>query len=109
MRASGVKPSGLLPGFGILALLSLATAAWGAAEPNWNAIQAETLEHFTRAMRIDTTNPPGNETQLAEYVKSVLEKEHIPVKLFARDPARANLIARLRGNGTKRPILIMGH
>jgi acetylornithine deacetylase/succinyl-diaminopimelate desuccinylase-like protein len=91
-------------------LLFLLTASYCvAAEPDWRSIQSETLTHFTRVLRMDTTNPPGNETQVAEYVKSVLEKEHIPVQLFAHDPARANLVARLKGNGAERPVLILGH
>ena len=80
-----------------------------AAEPDWNAIRAETLTHFTSVLRMDTTNPPGNETQVAEYVKSVLEKDHIPAQLFAKDPSRANVVARLKGTGPGRPILILGH
>lgn len=80
-----------------------------AAEPDWHAIREETFAHFIHVLRIDTSNPPGNETRVAEYVKSVLEKEHIPVQLFARDPNRANLVARLKGNGSARPILILGH
>jgi len=42
-------------------------------------------------------------------VKKVLEAEGIPVTLAAADPARANVIARLKGTGSKRPLLIMGH
>ena len=60
-------------------------------------------------MQIDSTDPPGNETRVADYVKKVLEAEGIPVTLAAQDPARANVIARLKGNGSKRPLLIMGH
>jgi acetylornithine deacetylase/succinyl-diaminopimelate desuccinylase-like protein len=80
-----------------------------AAEPDWTALREETLEHFTQVLRVDTTNPPGNETRVAEYLKSVLEKEHIPVQLFAREPSRANLVARLKGSGARRPILLLGH
>jgi acetylornithine deacetylase/succinyl-diaminopimelate desuccinylase-like protein len=80
-----------------------------AAEPDWDAVRDETLEHFTHVLRMDTTNPPGNETQVAEYVKSIFEKEHIPVQLFAKDPNRANVVARLKGDGTARPIIILGH
>ncbi len=81
-----------------------------AAEPDWRAeSREETLTHFTHVLRMDTTNPPGNETQVAEYVKSVLEKEHIPVQLLAREAARANVVARLKGTGAGRPIVILGH
>jgi acetylornithine deacetylase/succinyl-diaminopimelate desuccinylase-like protein len=60
-------------------------------------------------LRIDSSNPPGNETQVASYVKSVLDREGIPAQLFALDPARANVVARIKGNGSKKPILVMGH
>jgi acetylornithine deacetylase/succinyl-diaminopimelate desuccinylase-like protein len=75
----------------------------------WDKIAEETVEHLQALIRINTTNPPGNETQAAEYVKGVLEREGISAKLFALDPKRANLVARIPGNGSKKPILFMGH
>ncbi len=75
----------------------------------WNQLEKETLEHFQTIVRMDTSSPPGNETQVAEYLKQVLEGEGIPARLLALDPKRANLVARIRGNGSKRPILVMGH
>jgi acetylornithine deacetylase/succinyl-diaminopimelate desuccinylase-like protein len=77
--------------------------------PEWNKINDETMRHFQALVRIDSTDPPGNETRVAEYVKKVLEAEGIPATLVAKDPARANVIARLKGNGSRRPLLIMGH
>src|ERR1700689_4148187 len=76
---------------------------------DWRAINEETLRHYSALVQIDSTDPPGNETKVVEYVKKVLEAEGIPAVLVAQDPARANLIARLKGNGSKRPLLIMGH
>src|SRR5665213_3789693 len=70
---------------------------------------AELLRHYQALVRIDTTDPPGNETKAVDYIKQVLEAEGIPVIVTAQDPARANLIARLKGNGSKRPILLLGH
>jgi acetylornithine deacetylase/succinyl-diaminopimelate desuccinylase-like protein len=60
-------------------------------------------------LRLDTRNPPGNEHIVAEYVKQVFDKEGIPAQIVGSDPNRSNLIARLKGNGTKRPLLVMGH
>src|SRR5579863_6104415 len=97
-----------LPLFVLSALAALALSA-DAQTPDWSKINDEALRHFQGLVRIDSTDPPGNETRVAEYVKKVLEAEGIPVTLAAKDPARANLIARLKGNGTKRPLLIMGH
>src|SRR5450432_3230596 len=93
-----------------LALLFL-SALTLSAQPNidWTKVNQEGLRHFQAIVQIDTTDPPGNETRVVEYVKKVLEAEGIPVTVAAKDPQRANLIARIKGNGTKRPLLIMGH
>ena len=76
---------------------------------DWDKTKTEILQHFQALVRIDTSSPPGNETQIVQYLKKVLETEGIPVKIFAKDPARANIVARLKGNGRKRPLLIMAH
>jgi acetylornithine deacetylase/succinyl-diaminopimelate desuccinylase-like protein len=76
---------------------------------DWRSINEETLRHYTALVQIDSTDPPGNETKVVEYVKKVLEAEGIPVIIAAKDPTRANLIARLKGNGSKKPLLVMGH
>lgn len=76
---------------------------------SWDRVMNETLEHFQTLLRIDTTSPPGNETRVAEYLKRALEREGISAKLLALDPRRANLVARIQGNGSNQPILVMGH
>ncbi len=76
---------------------------------DWAKIQEESLQHFQAILRLDTSNPPGNEGIVVNYLKSVLDREGIENKVFALDPARPNLVARLRGSGKKRPVLIMGH
>jgi acetylornithine deacetylase/succinyl-diaminopimelate desuccinylase-like protein len=94
----------------ILATLIVAlTAAASAQQPPGAAFEAETIQHFQALLRIDTSSPPGNETRAVEYLKQVFEKEGIPYQIFAKDPARANIVARIKGNGKKRPILILGH
>ena len=92
----------------VFALLVLALPA-GAQTPDWSKINDEALRHFQALVQIDSSDPPGNETHVAEYVKKTLEADGIPVMLVSQDPARANVIARLKGNGSKRPLLIMGH
>src|SRR4030095_11975887 len=71
--------------------------------------EEETMRHFQAILRLDTSNPPGNEKLVGDYLKSVLDQEGIETKVFALDPQRPNLVARLRGSVKKRPILIMGH
>jgi acetylornithine deacetylase/succinyl-diaminopimelate desuccinylase-like protein len=93
-----------------LAGLILLCALPGAAQNiDWNKTGEEGMRHFQSLVQVDSTGAPGTETKVAEYVKKVLEAEGIPVTLVAKDPARANVIARLKGNGSKKPLLIMGH
>ena len=68
-----------------------------------------TLQHFQALLRLDTSSPPGNEIRAVEYLEQVLKREGIPYQVFAKDPQRPNLVARIKGNGKKRPILVMGH
>lgn len=80
-----------------------------AAEPDWAKVNDETLKHFQSLLRIDTQNPPGNETKAVEYIKAVLDAEGIPSTVFALEQDRANLVVRLKGSGRKKPLLIMAH
>jgi acetylornithine deacetylase/succinyl-diaminopimelate desuccinylase-like protein len=90
-------------------LCAQSATAQRAKEPDWRAAEAEALAHFQALVRMDTSDPPGNEKPAADYLKQVLEREGIPVQVFAVDPKRPNVVARLKGSGAKRPVLIMGH
>jgi acetylornithine deacetylase/succinyl-diaminopimelate desuccinylase-like protein len=79
------------------------------AGPDWKAVEDETMRHFQALLRLDTSNPPGNEDLAAQYVKQVLDAAGIPATIVATDPKRSNVIARLKGSGRKRPLLLMGH
>jgi acetylornithine deacetylase/succinyl-diaminopimelate desuccinylase-like protein len=76
---------------------------------DWSAIERETLEHFQSLVQFDTSDPPGNERPAAEYIKQVLDKAGIETKVFDLEPNRLNVVARLKGDGSKRPLLMMGH
>jgi acetylornithine deacetylase/succinyl-diaminopimelate desuccinylase-like protein len=76
---------------------------------DWRAAEDEIMRHYQAVLRLDTTNPPGNEHLAVEYLKKVFDTENIPSQVFALDPNRSNIVARLKGNGKKRPLLIMGH
>jgi acetylornithine deacetylase/succinyl-diaminopimelate desuccinylase-like protein len=108
VRGSRAKSLALL--FSVVATTSVVFAQTQALrEPDWKKLDPETLQHFQSLLRLDTTNPPGNETRAVEYLSRVLTAEGIPFQTFALEPSRANLVARLKGNGRKRPILMMGH
>jgi acetylornithine deacetylase/succinyl-diaminopimelate desuccinylase-like protein len=92
----------------LLVLLSVALASTAAGPAvDWEKEKAEILQHYRALVQINTTY--GNETRVVEYLKKVLDAEGIPSKTFALDPNRANLVARLKGNGSKRPLLILAH
>jgi acetylornithine deacetylase/succinyl-diaminopimelate desuccinylase-like protein len=96
----------------VLAFAGAAVALISAQAPavngvEWDKLRPEILQHYRALIQIDST--AGNETRVADYLKKVLEAEGIPARTYALDPARANLVARLKGNGSKRPLLILAH
>ena len=93
----------------LLLLVALSANAQDRYLIDWDAVGEETLQHLSDLIKINTTNPPGKETLVAEYLQAVLAAEGIDSEMYALDPERANLVARIKGNGSKRPILIMGH
>ena len=80
-----------------------------AQEPDWSATSKETLAHLQAMIRLNTVNPPGNELQVARHLEAALMAEGIETHLFEPAPGRGALVARLKGNGSKQPVLIMGH
>jgi acetylornithine deacetylase/succinyl-diaminopimelate desuccinylase-like protein len=60
-------------------------------------------------LRVDTTNPPGNEARAAEFFRRIFEQEGIEHRIFEFAPGRANLWARLKGSGAKRPLILLNH
>ena len=76
---------------------------------DWDVVGAESIDHLVELIQIDTSNPPGNETAVTDYLEAILSAEGIDSKTYALDKSRANLVARVVGNGSKRPLLIMGH
>ena len=76
---------------------------------DWAAVEAETIERLTTLIGFDTTNPPGNELPLAQYIVKVLESQGIETRLLMPLPKRAAVYARLRGNGSKRAVMLLAH
>jgi len=101
-----------LPRLVLAMTLLTSTTAAGIAQtqaPNWEVASRETLEHLQRMIRINTVNPPGNEIGVAKYLDSTLKATGIETHLFEPAPGRAAFVARLRGDGSARPVIIMGH
>src|SRR5580658_6513570 len=88
-------------------LTTLACSGWAQTSIDWGGQKSEILQHYRDLIQIDTR--AGNETKAVQYIRQVLEGDGIPTETFALDPARANLVARIKGNGSKRPLLILAH
>jgi acetylornithine deacetylase/succinyl-diaminopimelate desuccinylase-like protein len=86
-----------------------ASVASNAQEPDWSSASKETLGHLQAMIRMNTTNPPGNELPVAKYLDSTLRAAGIETHLFEPAPGRGALVAVLKGDGSKKPVLIMGH
>jgi acetylornithine deacetylase/succinyl-diaminopimelate desuccinylase-like protein len=88
-----------------LALFAINFSA-AAQQIEWPKVNDEAMRNYQSLVQIDSTT---SEAGVANFVKKVLEAEGIQVTLVGKDPARPNVIARIKGNGSKRPFLIMGH
>jgi acetylornithine deacetylase/succinyl-diaminopimelate desuccinylase-like protein len=76
---------------------------------NWDQLLEEATHHLQTYIGIQTINPPGNEVEGARFLKKILEAESIPCQIFEPSPGRGNLLATLKGNGKKRPLLLLNH
>lgn len=77
--------------------------------PDWTQVEAETVAQLQALIRFDTRNPPGNELPLAQHIARELDKAGIENQLLVPTEGRAALIGRLRGTGSKRPIILLAH
>ncbi len=99
-------------GFSVLVVIYIATvsSSFGAdAKLDWKALGDEAVSILSRYIQVDTTNPPGNEMKAAAFLKALLDKEGIEARIVESAPGRANLYARLRGNGSKKALVLMHH
>lgn len=87
----------------------IAVSALAAAEPDWTKAKREALEVLVDLVKLDTSQPAGNEILAARYLKSRLDAEGIPSTIYESEPGRASIVARVRGSGAKRPLLLLGH
>src|SRR5581483_6255170 len=91
--------------------LSSAGGSDGGAGPprDGGAPLSEVASLLQRLIRLDTTNPPGNETAAAELLRAYLEAAGVECELYARVPERANLVARIRGTGDGPSLALLSH
>lgn len=76
---------------------------------DWDRANQEIVTHLCELLRIDTRNPPGNEGKVAEYLYEILRQAGIEAEIVGPSAERGSLIARLRGDGSAPPLLLMSH
>ncbi len=76
---------------------------------DWDSIRNQVTRTLQDLIRFDTTNPPGNETPCVEHIAAILKREGIEPVVLESAPGRGNVVARLPGDGTLPPLLLMGH
>jgi acetylornithine deacetylase/succinyl-diaminopimelate desuccinylase-like protein len=90
----------------VLAAAAAPAAQRGATAPDWAAVEVEALDIYQSLIRFDSS---VSERAEAEWLKALFDRHGVPAQVFSLDPQRPNVVARLKGNGSKRPLLILGH
>jgi len=75
----------------------------------WERYQDEAVRLFQEYLRIDTSNPPGNELAAAEFFHRLFDQAGIPNTIYPYAPGRANLYAILKGDGSQKPLVLLNH
>jgi acetylornithine deacetylase/succinyl-diaminopimelate desuccinylase-like protein len=76
---------------------------------NWEAVEREAVDLLSQYLRIDTTNPPGNERKAVEFLGQFLKNEGLEVQYLGKDPERLNLVCRLDSHRNRRGLLLLHH
>ena len=78
-------------------------------EEAWRTAGREAASLLSQYIAINTTNPPGNELRAALWLKEVLARDGIAAQIFVPRPGKADLYARIKGDGTARPLILLNH
>ena len=93
----------------LVLLLPLTVLAQDTGRIDWPRYQDMAVDLMQQYLRVNTSNPPGNEIEAAKFFKKIFDQYGIENEIFEFKPSRANIIARLKGNGSKRPIILLSH
>jgi acetylornithine deacetylase/succinyl-diaminopimelate desuccinylase-like protein len=101
-----LRPLGILALFCcLLAPLQCRRAAAGSGDP----VEREAEDALVSYLRIDTSNPPGNETSGARFLQQLLMKDGIDAKLIGADPKRQSVYARLVSGSNEKALVLLHH
>jgi acetylornithine deacetylase/succinyl-diaminopimelate desuccinylase-like protein len=95
--------------FAALAVICASLACRRAASADADPLEREAQDLFTQYLRIDTSNPPGNETEAARFLQQVLVKDGIDAKLVGADPKRQGVYARLSSGTNEKALVLLHH
>jgi acetylornithine deacetylase/succinyl-diaminopimelate desuccinylase-like protein len=93
----------------VVAFVLLPSPIARAQDKQWRTASEDTVQVLRDLVRIDTTNPPGNEKATAVYIQKVLSAAQIDSRVIESAPGRASIIARIKGNGQARAVILMAH
>lgn len=79
------------------------------SETNWTSVGIDAAQILSRYIQIDTTNPPGNERIAADFLEGFLASRSITSTIYTPAPNRANLLAKLEGDGSAAPVMLLHH
>jgi acetylornithine deacetylase/succinyl-diaminopimelate desuccinylase-like protein len=92
-----------------LVVCGLASSPARVQSPDWQATDAEAIRTIQEYVRINTSNPPGDVLKAADFLTAILQREGIAVKRYDSGPGRSIVVARLKGTGTAKPLLLLHH
>lgn len=90
------------------ALLGAAACA-RAADIDWAGVERQATDFLSTYIQIDTTNPPGNESAAAQFLADRFRQAGIEAETFESAPGRGSVLARLKGSGGGRPVVLLNH
>src|ERR1044072_6402534 len=93
----------------LVCVFAYSVSAQNGSQINWPRYQDMAVDLMQQYLRVNTSNPPGNEIEAARFLKKIFDQHGIENEIFEFKPGRANIIARLKGNGSKRPIILLSH
>lgn len=79
------------------------------AKMNWKKVAEESSQLLSEYIKINTTNPPGNELDAANFLSGVLRNNGFSPELFISEGKRANLICKMKGSGNEKSLVLLNH
>lgn len=103
------KPSVSWLAIAVCLFLSASSVGAGSGDFSWRGLEDDAVTLLSRYIQVDTTNPPGNEIKAAQFLKEIFDREGIEARIIESAPGRGNLFARLRGDGSRKSIVLLNH